>query len=143
MPTPTRRENILDAVVAALAGTYGVDTRIYRSRVEPFVRGDMPAIVVEPVSDQASQVNLARLDWTLTFRVTIYTRSTMPDADSDPIAADVHAKIMTDATLQGLAVDILPTSVSFDFQEADQPLGVVAMEFAIRYQSSLDSILSA
>lgn len=142
MPTPTRRETILETVVSALAGTYGVSDRIYRSRVEPFVRGDMPAIVVEPVNDQASQVNLARLEWTLTFRVTIYVRSATPDADADPISADVHAKIMTDATLQSYAVDLLPTSVSFDFQEADQPLGVVSMEFAIRYHSALSSLLS-
>lgn len=138
----TRREDILDAVMAALAGTTGVSTRIYRSRIEPIIRGDMPAIVVEPVSDQANQVNLDRLEWTFSFRVSIYTRGATPDADADPIAADVHSRIMADATLQSYAVDILPTSVNFDIQEADLPQAIVGMEYSIRYHTALSSLTS-
>ena len=45
----TKRESILAAIRTALTNTTGVSTRIYRSRVEPLARGELPAIVVEPV----------------------------------------------------------------------------------------------
>ena len=47
----TKRERILAAVKTALTGTAGVGTRIYRSRVDPWSRGESPALIIEPVSD--------------------------------------------------------------------------------------------
>jgi hypothetical protein len=60
----SKRETILQRIVTALAGTTGVSTRIYRSRVEPLARGEAPAIVVEPVSDAAEQDTLGCLLYT-------------------------------------------------------------------------------
>lgn len=139
---PAIRATILSAVVTALAGTTNVGTRIYRSRVEPIVRGDIPALVIEPVSDNPTQVNLARLEWNFTFRVTVFTRGLTAEADSHAIVADVHEKIMTSATLQGYAVDILPLSVSFAMEEADLPHCEVQMDFSLRYHSSLNDVTS-
>ena len=47
----TKRESILAGIRTALTNTTGVSTRIYRSRVEPLARGELPAIVVEPIND--------------------------------------------------------------------------------------------
>lgn len=137
---PAIRANILSAVVTALAGTTSVGSRIYRSRVEPIIRGDLPALVVEPVSDNPVQVNIARLEWTLTFRITVFTRGLTAEADSQAILADVHNKILTSATLQGYAVDILPSSVSFAMEDADLPHCEVQMDFTLRYHSALDDV---
>ena len=41
----TKRETILSAIASALAGTAGVGTRIYRSKVVPLSRGESPSIV--------------------------------------------------------------------------------------------------
>ena len=51
----TRRETILDAVVTALAGTTGVSTRIYRSRVTAFTREETPSLLVTWNSDNPVQ----------------------------------------------------------------------------------------
>jgi hypothetical protein len=76
----TKRETILAAIRTALTGTTGVNTRIYRSRVEPLARQESPAIVVEPVSDSAEQnTALPTLDWSLTVRVAIIVRGDIPD----------------------------------------------------------------
>lgn len=123
-----------------LAGTALVGSRIYRSRFEPFARDEFPAIVVEPTSDSADQTTIATLDWTLSVRVTVFVRGAVPDSLADPIVSDVHSKIMSDPTLQGYAIDILPTSVAFEMTEGDQPIGVIACDFVVRYRTNLNSV---
>jgi hypothetical protein len=131
----------LPAIRTALTGTTGVSTRIYRSRVEPLARGESPAIVVEPVSDTAAQnTALPTLDWSLTVRVAIIVRGDIPDQLADPIVADAHSKIMADLTLGGYAIDVQPQSVSFDLMEADQPAGVIMMDYLVRYRTSVTDL---
>lgn len=136
----TRREQILGRIVTALAGTSLVSTRIYRSRLEPFARSEFPAIVVEPTNDTADQTTLNTLDWQLGVRISIFVRGAVPDSVADPIVADVHSKIMGDTTLNGYAIDILPTAVAFDLVEGDQPIGVISCDFVVRYRTNLNSV---
>lgn len=136
----TRREQILSRLTTILAGTVGVSGRVYRSRVEPVIRGESPAIIVEPVSDSAEQTTLATLDWTLQVRVTVYVRAVVPDQTADPIVEAAHNLVMQDTTLNGYAIDLLPTGVQFEMIEADQSAGVVSLEYSIRYRTQLNSI---
>jgi hypothetical protein len=137
----TRRENILAAARTSLTGTTGVNSRIYRSRVEPIARGESPAIVVEPLSDTAQQnTALPTLDWSLTIRVAVIVRGTIPDQTADPIIEDMHSKLMADLTLGGYAIDIQPIAVNFDMQEADQPAGVISCDYLIRYRTSVTNL---
>jgi hypothetical protein len=132
----TKRETILAAIRTALIGTTGVSTRIYRSRVEPLARGELPAIVVEPVSDNAEQnTSLPTLDWTLTVRIAVIVRGDVPDQVADATVESLHAKVMADLTLGGNAYDVQPVSVSFDLVEADQPSGVISCDYAVRYRT--------
>ena len=137
----TKREQVLTAIRTALTGTTGVGSRIYRSRVEPLARQESPAIVVEPVSDTAAQnTSLPTLDWSLTVRVAVIVRGDIPDQLADPIVADAHSKIMADLTLGGYAIDVQPQSVSFDLMEADQPAGVIMMDYLVRYRTSVTDL---
>jgi len=139
----TKRETILAAVRTALTGTTGVGTRIYRSRVEPLARGESPAIIVEPVTDTVEQnTSLPTLDWSLTVRVAVIVRGNIPDQVADPIVQDMHSKLMADLTLGGYAIDIQPQSVNFDLSEADQPSGVIACDYLIRYRTSVANLAS-
>lgn len=134
----TKRENILAAVKTALTGTTGVGTRIYRSRVEPFSRGESPAIVVEPISDTPEQnTSLPTLDWTLRIRVVVIERADVPDQAADDTIQDLHAKIMADLTLGGHAIDVQPAQTTFQLLEADEPAGVIFCEYEIRYRSEV------
>jgi hypothetical protein len=134
----TKRERILQALVAALAGTTGVGNRIYRSRVEPFTRNESPAIVIEPINDLAQQnTALPTLDWSLTVRVAIIVRGNVPDQLADPIVQSAHGKIVADLTLGGYAIDVQPAGVTFEMIEADQPAGVVSLEYLVRYRTSV------
>ncbi len=137
----TRRETILAAMRTALTGTVQVGTRIYRSRVEPLARNESPAIVIEPISDTAEQTtSLPKLDWSLTVRVAVIVRGTVPDQLADPIVKDLHSKLMADLTLGGVAIDVQPLSVNFEMVEADQPAGVISCDFLVRYRTSVTDL---
>ena len=137
----TKREQILSAIKTALAGTTGVGTRIYRSRVEPLARHESPAIVIEPVSDTAEQnTALPTLDWSLVVRVAVIVRGNVPDQQADATVQSMHAKIMADLTLGGYAIDVQPRSVNFELVEADQPAGVISCEYLVRYRTSVTNL---
>lgn len=139
----TKRESLLAAVKTALVGTTGVGTRIYRNRIEPLSRAESPAIVVEPVTDLCQQnTSLPTLDWTLRIRVVVISRSTIADQAVDPTIESLHAKLMADLTLGGLAIDVQPAQVSFEFVEADVPAAVISCEYDIRYRTSVSSLAS-
>lgn len=137
----THRESILARIRTNLTGTTGVSTRIYRSRVEPLARGELPAIVVEPISDTCQQLTSApTLDWTLTVRVAVIVRGNIPDQIADPIIEDLHARIMADLTCNGFAYDVQPSTVNFDLQEADQPSGVITCDYVVKYRTRVANL---
>lgn len=131
----TRRETILAAVRTALTNTAGVGTRIYRSRVEPISRAESPAVVVEPLTDEADSSVVPKLDWRLVVRIAVIVRGNVPDQLADPIVEDIHKKLLSNATLTGLVTEIVPVRVTFDSMDADQPAGVVMMDYSIRYRT--------
>jgi hypothetical protein len=140
----TSRETILAAMRTALTGTAEVGTRIYRSRVEPLARNESPAIVIEPITDTAEQnTSLPKLDWSLTVRVAVIVRGNVPDQLADPIVEDLHARLMADLTLGGVAMDVQPVSVNFEMVEADQPAGVISCDYLVRYRTALASLTAA
>lgn len=137
----TCREAILNAIATTLAGTTGVGSRIYRNRAEPLSRAESPAIVIEPANDLAQQnTSLPTLDWTLRVRIVVISRATLADQAADPTIESLHAKLMADLTLGGLAIDVQPAQVTFDFVEADVPAAVIACEYDIRYRTSVLSL---
>ena len=134
----TKRENILATIKTTLANTTGVGTRIYRSRVEPLSRGESPAIVIEPISDDADQnTSMPTLDWTLRIRVSVIERGDVPDKEADDTIESLHSKIMSDLTVGGYAIDVQPVRTEFEFIEADKPLGIISNEFEIRYRTQV------
>jgi hypothetical protein len=137
----TKRSQILTAAKAALTGLTGVsDSNIYRSRAAAFARGETPAVVVEPVTDTPDNPTLQRLQWGMIFQVMVIVRDDSPDSAAEPIVNDIHHKIMTDSTLQGFAVQLLPGGLNWTIDDADKTLGIVAMQFKIDYQTSLNDI---
>lgn len=137
----TKRENILAAIRTALTGTTGVGTRIYRSRVEAFARSEVPALVIEPINDEASiDTSLPTLTWRLGVRVMVIVRGNIPDQLADPIVQSLHSKITADLTLGGYAMDVQPVSVSWDLVEGDQPTGVVSCDYRVLYRTTYTNL---
>ena len=138
----SKREQILAQIKTQLTGTTGVGTRIYRNRVEPMTRAESPSIVIEFVTDEPT-VNSAtylKLDWTLRVRIVVVVRSQTPDTTADATVESLHSKIVSDPTLGGLAIDVRPSTVSFDVVEADQPAGVISCDFEVDYRSTYNDL---
>tara|TARA_R100000278_G_scaffold114118_1_gene92518 strand:+ start:300 stop:728 length:429 start_codon:yes stop_codon:yes gene_type:complete len=138
----SKREQILAKIKTNLAGTTGVGTRIYRSRVEPMTREESPSLVIEFITDNPS-VNSStylKIDWTLRVRIVVVVRSQTPDTTADATVESLHTKIVNDPTLGGLALDVRPATVSFDVVEADQPAGIISCEYEIDYRSSYNDL---
>ena len=131
----SKREQIMAAIAATLAGTAGVSTRIYRSRVDAFARAEAPAIVVQPGQDRALTYSTCKLDWTLDVVVAVYTRGTIPDQLADPIIVSLNSKLMADRTLGGLVMDIVPTVVDPQFDKADQTALWSVCTYQVRYRT--------
>lgn len=133
----TIRENILSTLATTLASVSGVSGRVYRSRVEPIARNESPAVIIEPVSDQATIPDtISRIHWRLIVRVMVYVRANVPDQAADSIVQSVYSKVMQDPTVGGYAIDVRPVSVSFEMLEADVAAGVITNEFEVLYQAS-------
>jgi hypothetical protein len=137
----TRRELILKRIKTNLDPITGATC--YRSRVEPLARGEAPAIIVEPVSDQPSEVFSTVLQWILRVRVTVIVRTNTPDDSSDAYSQQVHSLIMSDPTVNSYALDINPDRVEFSLYEADVPLGIISMDFLVSYRSGRTNLTSA
>ena len=138
----SKREQILAALKTTLAGTTGVSTRIYRSRIEPITNGESPAVVIEPITDEPSTNNSSylKIDWTLRIRIVVIIRGTIPDSVGDPTVESLFTKVLTDPTVGGLAKDIRPATQTFEVLEADTPAGLITCEFEIDYRTSYNSL---
>jgi len=138
----TRRELILARIKSNLDSITGAT--VYRSRVEPLARGEVPAVIVEPVNDQPVDTSFYdKLDWTMRVRITTLVRAAIPDDDSDTYTQQVHAKLMADQTVNGYALDLTPDRTDFSLYEADVPLGIISQDFLVRYRTSRTSLTTA
>jgi hypothetical protein len=137
----TKREQILNAVKTVLKAAGGaIDAdKVFRSRVDPFKEGILPCITIEPVNDQANSQNMAFIDWTLTVRISIYSRSTDKDVGADeiadPIVEAVHNKLMADETLGGLLMGMAPKSLNWDFMEGNGATVGIFYDFELAYRT--------
>jgi len=137
----TKREQILAALKTSLTGTTGAGTRIYRSRVEPFVREESIAVVLEPVSDTPTDQTIhTKITWDFRVRISVIVRGSIPDSNADSTIESLHAKVMTDPTIGGLAIDIRPSTTTFEIVEADQPAGIISCEYDIEYRTSFNDL---
>jgi hypothetical protein len=138
----TRRELILARIKSNLDSIVGAT--VYRSRVEPLARGEVPAVIVEPINDQPVDTNFYdKLDWTMRVRITTLVRAAIPDDDSDTYTQQVHQKLMADQTVNGYALDLTPDRTDFSLYEADVPLGIISQDFLVRYRTSRTSLTTA
>lgn len=136
----TKRELILQAVVAALDGTTDVGSNIYRSRKEALDREDAPALIVTAEAEEPTEDISGQMEKRLTVVVGVYVRGDVPDTLADPITDSVHAALMTEPTLGGLAIDISEGGTTWDMEEADQTALIVNTRFIVWYRHARNNL---
>jgi hypothetical protein len=133
----TKREAILQAILAKLQTVSGVSTRIYRSRAQVLARAEAPAILMTFLRDTPEQISLPIIDWTMQVKVEVLTRGAVPESLADAIVKEVHTKMLEDPSLGNLAKDVQPGQVDFQLLDADGDGGVVSCDFNVLYRTLL------
>ena len=137
----SKRENILARILTIVTPTTGISNRAYRDRVVALTRTETPSILIEGISDSAEQnTSLPTLDWSLTVRCSVIVRSSTPVTTSDATVVNMHSRIMADLTLNGYAIDVQPNNVDIQTIDSDQPTGVIACEYLVRYRTEINDL---
>jgi hypothetical protein len=130
------RENILAAVATALAGV--ASGRIYRTRREQL--GTLPAIVVEPVSEQAEELSLGYIDRRLTVGINVYAKGDTPDNAADSTLGSAWAALAATPTL-GLGTEVQlesPHGIDWDVEDYDYVRATLSVTY--NYRTALGSM---
>ena len=59
---------------------------------------------------------------------------------ADATVESLHSKVMADLTVNNLAIDVQPSDTSFELLDADQPGGVIGVEYIVRYRTEIDDL---
>lgn len=135
------REVAIAAIVKALSGTAGVGSNIFRSRTDAIAADEMPALVVLPESDTPTENTNGPIDSRLQFVVEVYARAdALADKAADPVCVSVHAKLMSDATLNGAIVDLSEVDTEWDYDQSDQSIVIARMRFSAWYRRNRNTL---
>jgi hypothetical protein len=140
--TATVREQILDAVVAALnaAPPAGVPTTT-RTQISVSEQIDLPSISVYPVREEvnSSPEHLGRfgplIERTLYIRIMVIVAGDVPDSAADPIVGYVSGTL-SGASLGGLVNDSVEHGSEWLYSEVNQRECGVLIDFRLDYQTS-------
>jgi hypothetical protein len=131
----SKREQIMQAVKARLdALVPGTLTGVYRSRADAWQPGDSLSANIVPDNEDPAENVLSRIDATLAFEVQVFARGQQPDTLVDPALVAIHAALMTEPSLGGLALDTSEGGTSWDFDATDTTALIVRMRFSVQYR---------
>jgi len=137
--TLSKSETILARIATVLAATAGVSGRVFRDRWEALARGEMPAVVIEPQSEDDDILTTTEtLTTTLLVSVDILISGQPLSTLADPVRVSLHSLLLADATLRGLVISIYPTGRVWDAVSGE--IGVLRCSYAVGYRTSLQSL---
>lgn len=130
----SKREAIMKRIATVLASTVGISGRVYRSDPEGVDRDNHPCVLLRWTAEQAEPDTIVVAQRTLRVEVDVLVRGDAPDTLADPIAQSVHALIMADSQLNGLAVDTQLGNASFEYTSADLTAGKLTHEYMVMFR---------
>ena len=72
--------------------------------------------------------------------MTVLSSGDVPDEQADATVVSMHSKIMDDLTLGGEAIDVQPSTVSFEAIDGDSPIGVTTCEYIVLYRTEVGDL---
>jgi len=129
----SKSERILTAIEATLAPTAGVSGRVFRDRWEALARAEMPAIVIEPQSEEPLITAIPYTDSTLLVTVDILISGSPLSTLADPIRVDAHARLMADRSLGGLVHSIDPAPVAWSGEAGE--IGILSLSYRVPFRT--------
>ena len=140
MPITHQRKLIRDAVVAALlAGNTGAGSRVFRTRLDPFRRAELPALAVytssESVESDSASTAPRILDRRMQLEIVIAVEPGSNEDDAiDAMCVDIERVMHADPMFAGLCRDSLLSSTDIVIDNSgDTPIGLAKLVYAFRY----------
>jgi hypothetical protein len=134
------REQIVARMAAALSGVLPNAVPVYRSRVDAFDRGSLPAVVVRPGDEETQplmdQMEVSRFN----VHIEVIVRGDVWDSLADPIIVAAHVLLLGDAPLAALCSKLRRTSAKWDAHEADQTAGVLTQTYHLQYRTQSNQL---
>lgn len=128
----TKKEQILSHL-ATLFGDVGIP--VTRNRVEPFSKGAVPAIAIESGKGTPTFEIHGFIDWVQEALITIYVKGDELETQVDPYIKNVHKKLMSDKSLNGLSMDISISDFEPTVLDADTPIGIYQLTYLIKFRT--------
>lgn len=127
------RETILAAIAAALSGVAG--GHVYRSRREQL--DALPAVVIEPAAESASEIVLGYMDRRLQVAIHVFAKGDTPDGAADATLSSVWYALYANPSLGlGSDVQIDPThELEWDFEDYDHVRATLRITLNYRTQT--------
>lgn len=134
----TKREQILQAILTNLKTITGVEPEnVVRSRTYPFDGDRLPFISLFPIIDPRSEPATSVLESFLRIRISVWVEGDVPDSVADPVIEQIDDLMLGDRSLGGLALDVAPVDVAFNFSDGNKPEVQIDMEFIVQYRKNL------
>lgn len=137
----SKRESILQAVVAVLTAAAPSGVGVYRSRVDALQESEAPALMVAPETEVVQELGQGLVEARLQIAVTVLARAILaPDAAADPIIEAAHAALMADPTLGGLAFDTAEQSSEWAMDQTDLEAVALTARYVVWHRRSRASL---
>jgi hypothetical protein len=139
MASPSVTEQMMEYLAAKLTAATGFT--FYRSREGAVGRSEGLVGILEEDEQEDEYQATTRVMSTIVAKVTVIARATSatpaPSTIADPARVAIHAAIMTDQTLGGLAAVTVPEGTKWTLEKADRTALEVEMRFKIRYATRI------
>lgn len=137
------REQILNAMKAALLGATPAADNVFRARAEGIPRDLVPAIGIAPETEEDTAFGDVDDHHEFLANVDIVVRGDPWESIADTVAVPAHKCLMTHPALSSLVTSIRKFSSTWQGQEADQTAGVLTMRYRIVYLTRASDIADA
>lgn len=136
----TIRDQIMGKLLSLLFDTTDAGQSVFRARVEPLTRDDLPAIIIRPKQEMVQSLAMDIVERMLTAEVEIYVRGDVPDQLAEAIILQAHALLMKDRTLGGLCARIIERETQWEFADADNPASKMTVSYEIKYHTQAQDL---
>jgi hypothetical protein len=116
---------------------------VHRSPTVAISREQCPALVVFPESDAITERSNDRVTRELTVRIVALARavpSGAAETEADRLLTAVHAALMADLNLGGLALGIREQECEWEVEDADAVAAAIPARYAITYRTLVSDL---
>lgn len=128
-------KQIRAAVVTKLTGLTTSGSRVYANRLAPLPDTTLPSLTItldDETSEGLTVHQPQAQERTLTLSVSAMAKASAGLDDTlDLMSKEVEVALSSGITIGGVHLDVLYTSMTFDDEQLDKPVGVKRMTFSI------------